>query len=145
MSSERLSALSIGTLKAILFQNHVNARLIIEKSDLVAKVLALVDEERRDREREAEIKRREEEEITRRQREEEERRAGSGGDGQNSADGSKPSLTPRAQEMASTLERTGLCVICQDEEANIAIVDCGYVVDLGPSPLLSSAHKLLSL
>lgn len=36
-----------------------------------------------------------------------------------------PKLTPKAQAMASHLERTGLCVICQDEEANIAIVDCG--------------------
>ena len=29
--------------------------------------------------------------------------------------------------MASHLERTGLCVVCQDEEANIAIVDCGHL------------------
>ena len=36
-------------------------------------------------------------------------------------------MSPKAQAMASHLERTGLCVICQDEEANIAIVDCGYV------------------
>lgn len=35
-------------------------------------------------------------------------------------------LSAKAQNMASHLERTGLCVICQDEEANIAIVDCGY-------------------
>lgn len=39
-------------------------------------------------------------------------------------------LTPKAQAMATRLERTGLCVICQDEEANIAIVDCGYVHSL---------------
>lgn len=37
-------------------------------------------------------------------------------------------LTPKAQAMATRLERTGLCVICQDEEANIAIVDCGCVL-----------------
>ena len=36
-------------------------------------------------------------------------------------------LPPSAQAMASRLERTGLCVICQDEEANIAIVDCGHL------------------
>ncbi|KAL1946238.1 hypothetical protein VTO73DRAFT_15365 [Trametes versicolor] len=36
-------------------------------------------------------------------------------------------LTPKAQAMATRLERTGLCVICQDEEANIAIVDCGHL------------------
>jgi hypothetical protein len=28
---------------------------------------------------------------------------------------------------AVDLERNGLCVVCQDEEANIAVVDCGYV------------------
>jgi len=45
-----------------------------------------------------------------------------------SADSAKPSpLPPKAQAMAATLERTGLCVICQDEEANIAIVDCGHL------------------
>lgn len=27
----------------------------------------------------------------------------------------------------SALERNGLCVVCQDEEANIAIVDCGHM------------------
>ncbi|KAI0631065.1 hypothetical protein C8Q77DRAFT_1229928 [Trametes polyzona] len=39
----------------------------------------------------------------------------------------RTTLTPKAQAMASRLERTGLCVICQDEEANIAIVDCGHL------------------
>ena len=37
-----------------------------------------------------------------------------------------PGLTSRPG-MAISLERNGLCVICQDEEANIAIVDCGWV------------------
>jgi hypothetical protein len=43
-----------------------------------------------------------------------------------------PATPPKPRQsqvaMESTLERTGLCVICQDEEANIAIVDCGYVL-----------------
>jgi hypothetical protein len=36
---------------------------------------------------------------------------------------------PRSTSSTSYLsaERNGLCVICQDEDANIAIVDCGYV------------------
>lgn len=38
-----------------------------------------------------------------------------------------PKMTPAAQSMATQLERTGLCVICQDDEANIAIVDCGHL------------------
>lgn len=25
------------------------------------------------------------------------------------------------------VERPGLCVVCQDKEANMAVVDCGYV------------------
>ena len=34
-------------------------------------------------------------------------------------------LSVEAQAKAAALERNGLCVVCQDEEANIAIVDCG--------------------
>ena len=34
---------------------------------------------------------------------------------------------PPMMGTAADLERNGLCVVCQDEEANIAIVDCGYV------------------
>ena len=30
----------------------------------------------------------------------------------------------------SSFERPGMCVICQDEDANIAIIDCGYVIYL---------------
>jgi hypothetical protein len=40
----------------------------------------------------------------------------------------KPAPPPHRPSPASYYqERTGLCVVCQDEEANIAIVDCGYV------------------
>jgi hypothetical protein len=31
----------------------------------------------------------------------------------------------RVAQQTSDLERTGLCVICQDEEAIMAVVDCG--------------------
>jgi hypothetical protein len=34
---------------------------------------------------------------------------------------------PPMMGTSADLERNGLCVVCQDEEANIAIVDCGYV------------------
>ena len=153
----------------MLFQNHVNARLVVEKSELVAKVQALVNDERAEREAHArredaeerelqeaiEASRREHaerEEVLRRERESlqeqaTEQAAGSASDEipqQGSATSSSPSPPPssnskeetprgkvspgKAQSMASYLERTGLCVICQDEEANIAIVDCGYVI-----------------
>lgn len=131
MQPEGIKILSISVLKAILFQNHVNARLILEKSDLVDKVLTLVEDERRERQRKA----REEEQEMRvmeeeqRVREEEERKRAEEQEQDAKPDSVKPSpLPPKAQAMAATLERTGLCVICQDEEANIAIVDCGYVL-----------------
>jgi len=132
MHPEGIQALSIGTLKAILFQNHVNARLILEKSDLVDKVITLIEDERRDRERktmeeEQEKRAMEEERIMR----EESQRKEEGDKGKDSSTDSVKlhPLPPKAQAMAATLERTGLCVICQDEEANIAIVDCGWVAD----------------
>ena len=53
MSEDDIAHLSIGTLKAVLFQNHVNARLVVEKAELVAKVRTLVEDERRERERHA--------------------------------------------------------------------------------------------
>lgn len=128
MRAEGIKSLSVGALKAILFQNHVNARLLLEKSDLVAKVVTLVEDERRERERKA---REEEEEAVERQRvmmEEQRAREESLRSRELDEDGSgkaAPPLPPKAQAMAATLERTGLCVICQDEDANIAIVDCG--------------------
>ncbi|KAI9066995.1 hypothetical protein FKP32DRAFT_1589020 [Trametes sanguinea] len=189
MSDEQLKGLSISVLKEILFKNHVNARLVVEKGDLVARVKTLVEAERAERERHA---REEEEErlyeeqlrrATEESRRESQSRAnsaeepGAGAehdrmevdaapqtqqsseaaahDQQTGQDvptaqssgsasdtaGATPStpprvpvsppptstLTPKAQAMASRLERTGLCVICQDEEANIAIVDCGHL------------------
>ena len=131
MREEGIKSLSVSALKAILFENHVNARLILEKSDLVAKVVTLVEDERIDRERKA---REEEEEAIERQRvsteenqmgsdvQDEEKEPSANTDNDNSG---PPPLPPKAQAMAARLERTGLCVICQDEEANIAIVDCG--------------------
>ncbi|KAF7984709.1 hypothetical protein HWV62_13016 [Athelia sp. TMB] len=148
---EGIKALSVGTLKAILFQNHVNARLLLEKSDLVDKVVMLVEAERSERERKALIEAEELREAReRRMREramfddpppgpdvspvehhdhmdlgEPEEKAGEK-EGEKEKEKAAP-LPPKAQAMAEHLERTGLCVICQDEDANIAIVDCGYV------------------
>jgi hypothetical protein len=137
MTDDEVSHMSIGALKAVLFQNHVNARLLLEKSDLVARVHALLDDERQERAREAAIHAREEEEMIARQREmmeehyyrEEEARqdreqAHYGDDAQHSEPRASP---PPMMGTSADLERNGLCVVCQDEEANIAIVDCGYV------------------
>jgi len=136
--------MSISALKTVLFQNHVNARLLLEKSDLVARVQALLGDERRERAREAAIHAREEEEFIARQhamkeeqrhREEQARQDREQIHRDNSAhaprdDAQHPERKkspPPMMGTAADLERNGLCVVCQDEEANIAIVDCGYV------------------
>lgn len=141
MSSQSIASLSIGTLKSILFTNHVNAGLILEKGELVLKVKDLVEEERRGRERQRLMEEMEEEEmrVLREERAKElekrekekvpsEADVASGSDGTTDPTPTPPPLPAKAQAMAAHLERTGLCVICQDEEANIAIVDCGYVI-----------------
>jgi len=182
----------VSVLKEILFHNHVNVRLLIEKSDLVERVTTLIADERREMERQ-EVFRQMEEEQGRLRRMEMEVGAhterldelhlasepqpplqtsdvvleptpdaahGQGpevpadsndvnqpipnahGEGvtPSTADLTPPGLQsvtntqtpPRPAPgltsrpgMAINLERNGLCVICQDEEANIAIVDCG--------------------
>ncbi len=140
--------------------------MVVEKSELVAKVQTLINDERAEREAHARREEEEErelqealeqsrmeheerEEASRREREgQEEQQAGNQPSGASSEGASTPGPAPapspspsvgsheepprgkmstKAQHMASHLERTGLCVICQDEEANIAIVDCGYV------------------
>ncbi|KZP15321.1 hypothetical protein FIBSPDRAFT_912562 [Athelia psychrophila] len=145
---EGIKALSVGTLKAILFHNHVNARLILEKSDLVEKVVMLVEAERSERERKARV---DEEEERARHRAVDERRERERADANAQYEEMEPEPEPGSadaghhmnadepeekvkvyplppvSQMAADLERTGLCVICQDEDANIAIVDCGHL------------------
>jgi len=220
MSSEELHALSVGTLKSVLYENHVLAPQALEKDDLVAKVHFLVGNERRDRVREAEIRAMEEqvyleqqrvmrEEFLRQQAEreraqEEARRSmaelhepqenvteneatrmsvdiqpptpiefpapGTEGNVQghdhghghshehldvpgdrssvhsrSSSQSQRPATVPMvgatspglsrspspsapmAYNAPTAVERSGLCVICQDEEANIVVVDCGHL------------------
>ncbi|KAK0237670.1 hypothetical protein EDD85DRAFT_921308 [Armillaria nabsnona] len=125
MTPASISALSIGSLKAILFSNH--------KSDLVSKVTALVEDEKRERERQRLAEEQEEQERIQRQREmmEDFERARQAEAQQKSetddvpASPSPPVTPPKAPPIFT--ERGGLCVICQDEEANIAIVDCGHL------------------
>jgi hypothetical protein len=172
MPPESIRSLSIGHLKNILFTNHVNAGTILEKGDLVSKVLTLVEDERKERERQRQMEEMEEMERVQREieaMEERQRREWmeaatdssdqfgphSQVDGESSShfgrvderDGQEASAADQTVESAqqttsapafpkqpkvpvSTMERNGLCVICQDEEANIAIVDCGYVISL---------------
>jgi hypothetical protein len=136
MDSDSITNLPVKSLKAILFRNHVNASYIVEKPDLVEKVQSLIESEREYREREADARRREEEEITRQQQEaleeheqkmRETREQNPTGSEQQDKESSTESAKPAPKAASKSLERNGLCVICQDEEANIAIVDCGYV------------------
>ncbi|KAG5646718.1 hypothetical protein DXG03_002400 [Asterophora parasitica] len=186
MSEEAIASLSIGALKSILFTNHVNAGMILEKGELVARVKVLIEDERRDRERQRaqeeaeeaeriELQRRMLEEHARVQRGREERlraeqqardqaeaaalreggveadvdmaeevptegapgteaQAGEPGESaptSSPAPSPPPSIPPKTPPRAADQERPGLCVICQDDEANIAIVDCGYVFFIG--------------
>ena len=205
VAPEDLRSLPVSVLKEILFHNHVNARLLIEKSDLVERVTTLIADERRERERQEMFRQMEEEQERLRRMEEEQERLrrmelevgthterldelhlasepqpplqtsdtvlestpdtaldrgpefleDSNGTSQpiptvhtedvtpseavpsppeqqssvntQTPPKSNPVLTSRPG-MAINLERNGLCVICQDEEANIAIVDCGWVI-----------------
>ena len=170
MDPEDIRSLSISSLKALLFSNHVNvnATMVLEKSDLVERVLQLVENEKAVRER-ARRANEEEEEMLRDQMRETERDSmqqeaegehaerheheehDEGGDDEGIADHNKeeregasspylrtgssssPPLRPASvagrspPRKNSYTDRNGLCVVCQDDEANIAIVDCGYV------------------
>ncbi|KAG7094046.1 hypothetical protein E1B28_007667 [Marasmius oreades] len=186
MSERNISSLPISSLKQILFLNHVNATnmMILEKSDLVKRVVELVEVERGERE-EREAREREEreeeerlirevrkrEESEKRAREEAERRSRDGQQTNATTDRrarvedapeedesvhssipqeeidilppasdreSPPTLSPTISTTEPSVAKpptrltakahernSGLCVICQDEDANIAIVDCG--------------------
>ena len=164
MPHEAISSLSIGSLKSILFTNHVTVTNILEKGDLVRKVLSLVEDEKVERERQRQAE--EMEEMERMQREMDARDASfstrerrgrenepesnrfayeeinaeaSMQDGRPSGEYSQgssmtaesvppptaPPPPPPKVKVTPHVERTGLCIVCQDEEANIAIVDCG--------------------
>ena len=136
---EDVGILNIATLKGILLANHVNARMILEKKELVDKVIALIETERRERAREQAIHEAEERTAIEQQRQrmeqlraDAERRANASASASSNASSrarSPPptrSTSPRPAPMPTGfVERDGLCVVCQDEEANVAVVDCG--------------------
>jgi len=96
------------------------------------KVNVLVEEEKRTRERQRLAEEQEAQEELDRQREmladheraNKEAAEGEKDKNERNEEHSASGSVPAAQKMA---ERSGLCVICQDEEANIAIVDCGHL------------------
>jgi hypothetical protein len=140
-----LTSLSIGTLKAILYENHVKVDFsqVLEKQELVGRVAMLVADERRRLERQ-------------RAAEEAEEREANGLGGRTSVDASAGVSAPTTEmtglqvngtdgirpttpsAVTSTIpevptgpkasvERDGLCVVCQDQEAVFANIDCGHL------------------
>ena len=67
MTHNDLHKLSVGTLKAILWDNHAVVGQVLEKDDLVNKVETLLENERADREREARLRAEEEQAYIERQ------------------------------------------------------------------------------
>lgn len=190
---ENISSFSVSQLKEILITNHVPApRMILEKSELIERVLRLVTTERREREhmeavrereeweaqehawaaREREKQAREAREREAIKREEQERRSrqetyrttvedasasddsinnprepaptsetvsttGNDGPQEEAPQDPPPSPPTEMPDVESEVdpplpprpgaERSGLCVVCQDEDANMVIIDCGYV------------------
>ncbi|OWZ62769.1 hypothetical protein AYX15_05126 [Cryptococcus neoformans] len=131
-----LSSLSIGTLKAILYENHVRVdfKQVLEKKELIARVKELVDDERKrlERQRIAEQEGLEQsypisspqapisDEV-----EASENTAGPEDTEGDSDETPKPAKKVPTGPMPE-IER-GLCVVCQDEEATLAAVDCGHL------------------
>jgi hypothetical protein len=147
MSDSALSRLPVHTLKQILYDARVRLPAdLLEKGELVARVSAWAEEERiaaeENERREREEREQEERERQEREVEEEEEReriraametegthwmhvhdedVGVDDEPQHRPPPASSSPPPKP----TSTERSGLCVICQDQEANIAIVDCG--------------------
>ncbi|KAF9030686.1 hypothetical protein BDZ89DRAFT_659518 [Hymenopellis radicata] len=131
-SPAQISALSVHTLKAILLDNHVHLGPFLEKEELVSKVKELVNSERAEEEAK---RRRDEEERLQAQRTHQERErvemeralreVEEMENRERDASGASPANDRPMPRVP--LERSGICVVCQDEDANIAIVDCGHL------------------
>ncbi|WVQ78076.1 hypothetical protein IAT38_000157 [Cryptococcus sp. DSM 104549] len=135
-----VASLSIGTLKAILYENHVRVdfKQVLEKTELVARVNELVKDERRRLERQRIA---EEQELAGHAPLAPTPAAkpaavnGEAGDEAGEAAGGEEGASgePAAAKIsvptgpAPELERDGLCVVCQDEEAMLASADCGHL------------------
>ncbi|GMK55450.1 hypothetical protein CspeluHIS016_0205060 [Cutaneotrichosporon spelunceum] len=130
-----LATLSIGTLKAILYENHVRVdfKQVLEKEDLITRVAELVTDERRRLERQAREEEREAAEASaaassaanEKTTPEAEEGEGSGEGDEEETKTPNPPMSPPTGS-APDMER-GVCVVCQDEEATLAVVDCGHL------------------
>jgi hypothetical protein len=122
-------------LKAILFENHVKVDFaqVLEKAELIARVQELIKQERKRLER---LAKEEEAEAAALEA------AHAGGsvtidaDQINQEDDIRDGEPPRASTDVKqnpptgpppSVERDGLCVVCQDKDAELAVVDCGHL------------------
>ncbi|KIR53317.1 hypothetical protein I315_04355 [Cryptococcus gattii Ru294] len=129
-----LTSLSIGTLKAILYENHVRVdfKQVLEKKELIARVKELVDDERKrlERQRIAEQEGLEQPPPLSPAPSVNPDEASENTAGPEDTNGGSDD-SPKAVKKVPTgpmpeIER-GLCVVCQDEEATLAAVDCGHL------------------
>lgn len=129
-----LSSLSIGTLKAILYENHVRVdfKQVLEKKELIARVKELVDDERKrlERQRIAEQEGLEQppplSPVPSVKRDETSENTAGPEDTNGDSDDSPKAVKKVPTGPMPEIER-GLCVVCQDEEATLAAVDCGHL------------------
>jgi len=130
-----IASLSIGTLKAILFDNHVKVDFaqVLEKGELIARVQELIKMERKRLERLAKEEEAEAAVLA----------AANAGENvtpqadhndleRDAADGVPPRASTDLKQNPPTgpppsVERDGLCVVCQDQDAELAVVDCGHL------------------
>jgi len=109
---------------------RVNYGQILEKDELVKRVTELCREERRRLERQAREEAAEEAaaaglpppSFPRASTDNTEGGTGEDGDGVGSAKAAPVPTGPPA-----SVERDGLCVVCQENEAQLAVVDCGHL------------------
>lgn len=133
MSPEEIRILPTRVLQEILFRNRVRMNHVVEKFELVERVTKLIADEREGREREG---REEEDPLRHMGREAETHRepqdeflnlghqtpdASPGQTSERIPNADANDVTPPKQQSTTVT----VCVICQDKEANIAIVDCG--------------------
>lgn len=132
-----VGSLSIGTLKAILYENHVRVdfKQVLEKGELIKRVNELVDEERKRLERQRVAEEREAREAAGLAASPPAKEGVSGeAAGEARDEAHEGSTTPEAVAAKAPpptgpegdIDR-GLCVVCQDEEATLAVVDCGHL------------------
>ncbi|EIW69485.1 hypothetical protein TREMEDRAFT_30604 [Tremella mesenterica DSM 1558] len=114
-----LSSLTVGQLKGILYENHVKVdfKQVLEKDEVINRVWELVQDERHRLERQ-------------RAAEEAEENGGVVPNGKMPEVSSEEKQSKVPTGPMPDPDR-GLCIVCQDAEATLAVVDCGHLCMCG--------------